>query len=198
MISSLRLYFVLIASLCLFASTSANAIEIPLSCADSNTLEIRVTDVSHGCKKSEYSLGAGAIMYSGIPKSKLDDQVLYRFKAAEIAAKKDGVRIYIASGFRTIERQRYLFNQAVKKYGSKAEAAKWVSPPEYSHHPQGLAVDVNYPNDRKGAKWLEEHGSTFGLCRVFENEWWHFEPVIAPGWKCPHLMKDASLLLPKT
>jgi len=61
-----------------------------------------------------------------------------------------------------------------------------------SHHPWGVAIDVNYPDEPVGAGWLEINGSKFGLCRVFENEWWHFEPVIAPGWKCPVLVPDAT------
>jgi D-alanyl-D-alanine dipeptidase len=35
------------------------------------------------------------------------------------------------------------------------------------------------------------------LCRVFENEWWHFEGNIAPGWRCPKMLKDAQGLLRK-
>lgn len=187
----LRLFIATTAIFTFLFTQNAQAIEIPLTCVDLKSYGIRISDVTRGCLKSEASLGAGAIMFSGIPKTKLDDQVLLRFKAAQAAAKENGVRIYIASGFRSLARQQYLFNQAVKKYGNQSEAAKWVSPPEYSHHPQGLAMDINYPNDRAGAKWLENHGSTFGLCRVFENEWWHFEPVIAPGWKCPKMFKNA-------
>ena len=85
-----------------------------------------------------------------------------------------------------------LFAQAVKKYGSEKEASKWVAPPLISHHPWGTALDVNYPDEPVGAGWLEVHGWKFGLCRVFKNEWWHFEPVIAPGWKCPALVPDAT------
>jgi hypothetical protein len=51
---------------------------------------------------------------------------------------------------------------------------------------------VNYPDEPVAAGWLEINGAKFGLCRVFENEWWHFEPVIAPGWKCPALVPDAT------
>jgi LAS superfamily LD-carboxypeptidase LdcB len=115
-----------------------------------------------------------------------------RFKAAQAAAKKDGQTIYIASGFRSLSRQTTLFAQAIKKYGTAAEASKWVLPPLVSHHPWGVAIDVNYPDDPVGAGWLEINGSKFGLCRVFKNEWWHFEPVIAPGWKCPALVPDAT------
>ena len=165
---------------------------IPLQCMNKETLSLRVSNVIKGCEKTEVSLGAGAIPHSLIRPSVIDKQLMYRFKAAQAAAKKEGQALYIASGFRSLERQKVLFAQAVKKYGSKKVASKWVAPPLISHHPWGVAIDVNYPNEPVGAGWLEVNGSKFGLCRVFENEWWHFEPVIAPGWKCPALVPDAT------
>ena len=155
------------------------------------THQLRTSNVIKRCEKTEVSLGAGAISRSLMRPSDVDKQVMYRFKAAKAAAKKDGVTIYVVSGFRSLSRQQTLFNQAVRKYGSISEASKWVAPPLVSHHPWGIAIDVNYPDEPVGAGWLEIHGSKFGLCRVFENEWWHFEPVIAPGWKCPALVPDA-------
>ena len=165
---------------------------IPLQCMNKKTYLLRTSNVIKGCEKTEVSLGAGAIPHSLIRPTAIDKQLMYRFKAAQAAAKKDGQALYIASGFRSLERQKVLFAQAVKKYGSKKVASKWVAPPLISHHPWGVAIDVNYPNEPVGAGWLEVNGSKFGLCRVFENEWWHFEPVIAPGWKCPALVPDAT------
>ena len=165
---------------------------IPLQCMNKKTYSLRISNVIKGCEKTEVSLGAGAIPHSLIRPNALDKQLMYRFKAAQAAAKKDGQKIYIVSGFRSLERQKVLFTQAVKKYGSEKVASKWVAPPLISHHPWGVAIDVNYPNEPVGAGWLEVNGSKFGLCRVFENEWWHFEPVIAPGWKCPALVPDAT------
>jgi D-alanyl-D-alanine carboxypeptidase len=165
---------------------------VPLTCANKSTYKLRVSDVIKGCEKTEVSLGAGAIPRSLIRPKKVDYQLMFRFKAAQAAAKKEGQVLYIASGFRTLARQKVLFAQAVKKYGSEKEASKWVAPPMISHHPWGTALDINYPNEPVGAGWLEVHGWKFGLCRVFENEWWHFEPVIAPGWKCPALVPDAT------
>ncbi|MEN9679888.1 MAG: hypothetical protein RLZ57_1017 [Actinomycetota bacterium] len=115
----------------------------------------------------------------------LNPEVQKRFDEAKAAAILDGVNLYIQSGYRSLELQTKLFNDAVAKYGSAEEASKWVSPPSVSRHPQGIAIDINYPADPVGAKWLEINGYKFGLCRVFENEWWHFEPNIAPGQKCP-------------
>ena len=186
-----RVFIAFLLVLSLFNEVSHASDTIPLQCMNKKTYQLRISNVIKGCEKTEASLGAGAISRSLIRPSDVDKQVMNRFKAAKAAAKKDGVTIYVVSGFRSLSRQQTLFNQAVRKYGSINEASKWVAPPLVSHHPWGIAIDVNYPDEPVGAGWLEAHGYKFGLCRVFENEWWHFEPVIAPGWKCPPLVPDA-------
>lgn len=186
-----RVFIAFLLVFSLFNDVSHASDTIPLSCMNKKTFSLRVSNVIKGCEKTEVSLGAGAIPHSLIRPAALDKQLVYRFKAAQAAAAQDGQRIYIVSGFRSLSRQKSLYNQAIRKYGSVDEASKWVAPPLVSHHPWGIAIDVNYPNEPVGAGWLEVHGSKFGLCRVFENEWWHFEPVIAPGWKCPPLVPDA-------
>ena len=122
---------------------------------------------------------------------RLNPELQRRFELAKAAAAKEGVKLYIQSGYRSYELQTQLFSNAIAKYGSADEASKWVSPPSVSRHPQGIAIDVNYPADPIGAKWLEINGNKFGLCRVFENEWWHFEPNIRPGESCPPRYADA-------
>jgi hypothetical protein len=98
------------------------------------------------------------------------------------AADADGVELRLTSGWRTRAEQQQLFDAAVKKYGSPEAAERWVLPPDESAHVRGEAVDVG---PRAGAKWLERHGSRFGLCRRYDNEWWHFELLTAPGGTCP-------------
>lgn len=140
------------------------------------------------CPKDFISLGNSPLTESATASGSIDEVhplLTERFNTAAAFAKADGITLYITSGFRSLDRQEVLFSQAVEKYGNETEAAKWVLPPQYSHHPQGLAIDVNYPGDKPGALWLENNGSRFGLCRVYANEWWHFEGVIAPGQSCP-------------
>ena len=192
--SKTRVFIAFLLVFSLFNEVSHASDTIPLSCMNKETFSLRVSNVIKGCEKTEVSLGAGAIPHSLIRPTALDKQLVYRFKAAQAAAAKDGQRIYIVSGFRSLSRQKSLYNQAIRKYRSVDEASKWVAPPLVSHHPWGIAIDVNYPNEPVGAGWLEVHGSKFGLCRVFDNEWWHFEPLIAPGGICPPLMPDASHL----
>jgi LAS superfamily LD-carboxypeptidase LdcB len=72
----------------------------------------------------------------------------------------------------------------------------WVLPPKKSNHPWGLAIDINYKvggeKGEKAAAWLEKNGYKYGLCRRYVNEWWHFEPLVAPGQKCPKMEPYAS------
>lgn len=167
----------------------------PLFCVDRVTFELRETETTSGCLESERSLGARAITKAKKNPVGLHPKVKLRFEVAQRYAAAESFTLYIASGFRTVERQRLLFERAVKKYGSEDEAAKWVLPPSVSHHPMGLAIDVNYPDDRSGAYWLQRNGWRFGLCRVFDNEWWHFEATTAPGTPCPARLPNALSLL---
>jgi hypothetical protein len=167
-----------------------------LLCFNIESSELRTSDTESGCIAPEESLGTTPIIHSEIRPMKLDRTFEVRFLAAQAAAKAAGFNIRITSGFRSQQLQERLFSDAVKKYGSESEASKWVLPKEISNHPWGTAIDVNYPGDRTAVKWLEENGSTFGLCRVYENEWWHFEPIIAPGEPCPPMMANALESIP--
>lgn len=94
------------------------------------------------------------------------------FEEALAAARRAGEQPGIRSAWRSAEWQQVLFDRAVTTYGSKAEATKWVLPPGDSAHVKGYAVDVT---PQSAARWLEAHGAAYGLCRTYDNEWWHFE-----------------------
>jgi hypothetical protein len=146
-----------------------------------------------GCVIGEdIPLGQTEIVEGSVRPNEIHPQVLARFLSAQAAAKEEGIEMVIDSGYRTTQTQEYLFNRAIKEHKTAEEAIKWVLPAELSRHPWGLALDVNLHHEKSGASWLEANGATFGLCRVYENEWWHFEPLIAPGGICPPLKPDAS------
>lgn len=123
------------------------------------------------------------------PATGLDPELEARFAAAVEGAAADGVALTLTSGWRSAEDQAGLVESALARYGSAEEAHRWVLPPERSAHVAGLAIDVG-PTD--GALWLESHGADYGLCRVYANEVWHFEPVIEAGGTCPDLLPDSS------
>lgn len=109
---------------------------------------------------------------------------------ARTAAAADGVTIDVVSGRRTAAAQQQEFDKAVAKYGSAEAASRWVLPPDKSAHVTGEAVDIG---PYAAAQWLEKNGVKFGLCRRYQNEYWHFE-LLAPakGQPCPAMEPDAS------
>jgi hypothetical protein len=169
---------------------------VELLCFNIETSELRTSNTDLGCLVPEEPLGTTPIFQTEVRPAELDRTFEVRFLAAQAAAKTVGFMLNITSGFRTQGLQARLFADAIKKYGSAEEASKWVLPKDVSNHPWGIAIDVNYPGDKIAAKWLEDNGAKFGLCRVYENEWWHFEPVIAPGQICPPMMANALESLP--
>lgn len=163
-----------------------------LMCFNPTTAEYRRSDVVSGCTKSEASLGAMVVRFPAQRPKDLNPYLRVRFQAAQSEAKRDGVSLSITSGYRTYERQAWLFARAVKRYGSEAAASRWVLPPELSHHTWGMALDINYPKNPESTKWLARNGYKYGLCRAYQNEWWHFEPLTVPGVRCPASLTNAS------
>ena len=120
----------------------------------------------------------------------LDPGLLKTLRRAATDAASDGVEFQVNSGWRSPEYQEQLLRDAVSEYGSEAEAARWVATPETSAHVSGDAVDIG-PVD--AAAWLSQHGADYGLCRIYDNEPWHYElrPDAVDGG-CPPTYADPT------
>jgi len=176
-------------------SPSPSPTSISLLCLNKTTYLLRTSNVLDQCRATESSLGAYRIPIPVQRPTDLNPFLRVRYLAAQVAARRVGIKLALTSGFRSYASQEKLFAEALKKYGSVAKASKWVLPPDLSHHVLGLALDINYPNDPTSTMWLEENGSRFGMCRVYLNEWWHFEGATAPGGICPAMVVDATVAL---
>jgi zinc D-Ala-D-Ala carboxypeptidase len=122
--------------------------------------------------------------------AKLDPDLLGALRQAATDAAYDGVEFYVDSGWRSPEYQEQLLHEAVLKYGSEAEASRWVATPNTSAHASGDAVDIG-PSG--AAAWLSEHGAEYGLCQIYGNEPWHYElrpEAIDHG--CPAMYADPT------
>jgi D-alanyl-D-alanine carboxypeptidase len=120
----------------------------------------------------------------------LDPALLGALRQAATDAAGDGVELFVDSGWRSPEYQERLLQEAVSKYGSEAEAARWVATPNTSAHVSGDAVDIG-PSDARA--WLSEHGAEHGLCQIYGNEPWHYElrpDAIDHG--CPPMYADPT------
>ena len=87
-----------------------------------------------------------------------------------------GGKLSIVSGYRSVEEQQYLWDQALAKYGSEDEARMWVAPPGKSNHGRGIAVDLGFETD-DAMDWAHANAARFGLEFPMEWEPWHIEPV---------------------
>ncbi len=120
----------------------------------------------------------------------LDSDLLGALRQAANDAANDGVEFVVDSGWRSPEYQERLLDQAVVKYGSEAEAARWVATPNTSEHVSGDAVDIG---PSAATAWLSEHGAQYGLCRIYGNEPWHFELRPEAGDQgCPAMYADPT------
>ena len=120
----------------------------------------------------------------------LDPALLDAVRHAATHAAADGVELSVDSGWRSAEYQGHLLREAVSKYGSEAEAARWVATPDTSAHVSGEAVDIG-PSD--AAAWLSEHGAMYGLCQIYRNEPWHYELRAEAGdVGCPPMYADPT------
>ncbi|MEV0259329.1 M15 family metallopeptidase [Streptomyces sp. NPDC050732] len=120
----------------------------------------------------------------------LDPELLDALRRAASAASDDGVEFHVNSGRRSPEDQDRLFREAVAKYGSEEEAARWVATAATSPHVSGDAVDIGRSD---ATAWLSEHGSAYGLCQIYRNEPWHYElRTEAIGSRCPRMYADPT------
>jgi D-alanyl-D-alanine carboxypeptidase len=120
----------------------------------------------------------------------LDPALLGALRQAATDAADDGVEFYVNSGWRSPEYEEQLRHEAVSKYGSENEAARWVATPNTSAHVSGHAVDIGRFD---ATAWLSEHGAKYGLCQIYSNEPWHYElrpEAINRG--CPPMYADPT------
>jgi LAS superfamily LD-carboxypeptidase LdcB len=122
--------------------------------------------------------------------AKLDPALLGALRRAATDAADDRVELYVTSGWRSPMYQEQRRQEAISKYGSEKEAARWVANATASAHVSGDAVDIG-PFD--ATAWLSKHGATYGLCQIYRSEPWHYElrpKAIDHG--CPPMYADPT------
>ena len=115
------------------------------------------------------------------------------FKKMQTAAYKDGISLWVCSGYRSYYDQRYLYYMYCNRDG-KAAADKYSARPGYSDHQTGMAIDVNNASDSFGgtreAKWLANNCAKYGFIirypkgkeayTGYQYEPWHIRYVGTP------------------
>lgn len=116
------------------------------------------------------------------------------FKKMKADAAKDGIKLEIVSGFRSIEYQKTIFPCKFKNtYPTEEEfiaRLKYSAPAGFSEHHTGLAIDINSLEedfaDTKEYEWLLEHAKDYGFEMSFPKnnsqglgfEPWHWRYIL--------------------
>jgi hypothetical protein len=170
------------------------ASRVVASSASSAARQLGVAQPEHaaGMGEADGAIPDGTSVFDGqVPGvGRLDPALLDALRRAATDASQVGTRFVVNSGWRSPAYEDELRREAVAKYGSEAEAARWVATGTTSPHVSGDAVDLG-PVD--AVPWLAAHGAAYGLCPVYGNEPWHYElRPEATSQGCPALYADPS------
>ena len=112
------------------------------------------------------------------------------FNKMKADAAKEGISLWVASGFRSYSLQNGLYNQYSNSYG-KASADTFSARPGHSEHQTGLAADLNQIDqsfgNTKAGKWLANNCYKYGFILRYPQgkqsitgyiyEPWHFRYI---------------------
>lgn len=111
------------------------------------------------------------------------------------AAKNDGISLWIASGFRSYEKQKSLYNNYVARDG-KAAADRYSARPGYSEHQTGLSFDLNSLEQSFGqtkeGKWLAANCWKYGFIIRYQQNKEDKTGYMYEPWHVRYLGKDMA------
>lgn len=130
------------------------------------------------------------------------------FNKMKAAAKKDGIFIWISSGFRSYNTQKRLYDSYCNRDGALL-ADRYSARPGHSEHQTGLAIDVNSASTaayetvyKNVGDWLKEHCWEYGFIirypegkesiTGYKHEPWHIRYV---GTELSLLLKESGQTL---
>jgi D-alanyl-D-alanine carboxypeptidase len=95
------------------------------------------------------------------------------------AASRDGIRLMIVSGFRSIEYQASLIRKKLNAGQELSEILRVTAAPGFSEHHTGRAIDIATPGSRPLTEefaqtaafaWLEKNASKFGFSMTYPRD----------------------------
>lgn len=116
------------------------------------------------------------------------------------AAKKEGLSLYVASGFRSYDTQKNMWTRRKNQYG-QAFADAGTARPGHSEHQTGLGFDMcgagngciteDYHNST-GAKWMSKNAYKFGLILRYPKDKTNETGYIYESWHFRYVGKDLA------
>ena len=110
--------------------------------------------------------------------------------------------VLVVSSFRTVEKQREIYQDRVDRYGPEYAAA-YVADPGYSEHHTGLAMDLsvytgigNYDiDDYDGTKWFMENYDRYGYILRYPDHKAEITKINFEGWHYRFVGLPHSLIM---
>lgn len=142
----------------------------------------------------------------------VDARVLEPLQKMLKAASDEGYSLYVCSAYRSVDRQRELFNesmvdyvnQGMNYYEAAIETAKSIAWPGESEHATGLAMDIvssEYAglDEKQGEtddqKWLMEHCYEYGFILRYPQDKSEETGIIYEPWHYRYVGVEAALAI---
>ncbi len=123
------------------------------------------------------------------------------FKKMQSAAYKDGLNLFIASGYRSYSYQKYLYN-SYKARDGKEKADTYSARAGHSEHQTGLAFDINDPSssfdNTKEAKWLAKNCTKYGFIIRYQKSKEKITGYKYESWHIRYLGKSLAKKVTKS
>ena len=142
----------------------------------------------------------------------VDARVLEPLQNMLKAASDEGYSLYVCSAYRSVDRQKELFNesmidyvnQGMTYYEAAIETAKSIAWPGESEHATGLAMDIvssDYAglDEKQGEtddqKWLMEHCYEYGFILRYPKDKSEDTGIIYEPWHYRYVGVEAALAI---
>lgn len=122
--------------------------------------------------------------------------VMEAWNAMVAAAKKDGISLWIISGYRSYDTQEAIYNRYVNDNGQE-EADTYSARPGHSEHQTGLAFDINEISysfgETAAGKWVAENAAQYGFIIRYPQSKQHITGYIYEPWHLRYLGTELAM-----
>ncbi len=128
----------------------------------------------------------------------------YFLKIMFWAAAEEDIDLVAVSGYRSYNRQKYLYNNYIRQYG-QAATDRFSAKPGYSEHQTGLSMDVSaksvsyalvnsFGNTKEG-QWLAQHAHEYGFIIRYPKDKEYITGYMYEPWHIRYVGQDLATYL---